>query len=75
MEQLMQFLHTLKPGAEFTEDTDLMGSKILDSLSIVMLINAIGDQFDVEITPLEVTPDNFHSAGTIFAMIERLQAE
>ena len=39
------------------------------------IVTEICDEFDVEITPLMIVPENFQSAQAMWQMIEKLQDE
>lgn len=69
----MKILQDIKPNVDFTTATDLIG--VLTSLDIVRLVMEINDEFDVEITPLQLVPENFRSTETIMALINKLQNE
>ena len=71
MEELLNILNTLKPGANFSGN--LIADHVLDSLSIAMLVGEVNDTFDVEISPLDVIPQNFETVDAIYALICRLQ--
>ena len=71
MEELLDILNKLKPGADLSGD--LFATHVLDSLSIAMLVGEVNDVFDVEITPVDVVPENFQTVDAIYAMICRLQ--
>lgn len=73
MDKLLKILQDVKPNVDFTTATDLIG--VLTSLDIVRLVMEINDEFDVEITPLQLVPENFRSAETIMALINKLQDE
>ena len=73
MEDLLKILEEVKPGVDFTKEDNLIESGILDSLSIITLVAKISDEFDVEITPIDLVPENFKSAETIYALIQRLE--
>lgn len=75
MEELLEILQGMKPQVDFTKENDLIEDGIFDSLDIVTLVAEICDEFDVEITPLDVVPENFKSAETIYNLITRLQNE
>ena len=75
MEQLLEILKNLHPDVDFDTATDLIGEGILDSLDIVTLITEINSTFDVSIPAEEVVPENFDSAASIWALIERLDEE
>ena len=57
---------------EFINNKELVHSGVLNSLSIVMLIGELSDQFDIEISPQEITYENFDSLDGLVAMVERL---
>ena len=75
MEQVIKILEEIKPGVDYSGETDLIGDKILDSLKIVQLVSELNDEFDIEITPLDIVPENFKSAEAIYAMVKRLEDE
>lgn len=75
MERLLEILEGIKHGVDFENETDLVGKKLLDSLSIVMLVSELCDEFDIEITPPDIIPENFSSAKAMWEMIERLSDE
>lgn len=73
METLLNLLQALKPGVDFTKEKHLVTNHILESLDIIVLATQLCDAFDVEITPLDVVPENFQSAEAIYALIQRLE--
>ena len=75
MDELLEILEDLAPGTDFESCTTLIDDHILDSFAILSLVSEIEDAFDVEVSPAELTPANFNSAKTLWAMIKRLQAE
>lgn len=75
MEKLLEILKNMHPDVDFDTATDLIGEGVLDSLDIVTLITEINSEFDVAIPAEEVIPENFDSAASIWALIERLDGE
>lgn len=72
MEKLYEILKSLHPDVDFTEEQDLIGDGILDSLDIVTLITEINSEFDVSIPAEEILPENFCSPQAIYELIQRL---
>ena len=70
MEELLEILGDLHPEVDFTTAKDLVTGGILDSFDIVSLISEINEEFDVTIGAAELTPENFASAETIYALIK-----
>lgn len=72
MDELLEILNEVKPGVDFENDTDLIGHGVLDSITMVTLVMELNDAFDIEITPLDIVPENFKTVQTIYDMIQRL---
>ena len=75
MEELIEVLKSVKPGYDFTEDTELIKNKVFDSLAMIQLVAELSDEFDVEITAEDIVPENFGSVKSIYNMIKRLEDE
>ena len=75
MEELLEILQELTPGVKFEGQTRLFDDGILDSLDVVSLVSEIDDAFDVEISVVDLRPENFNSVEAMMALIERLQEE
>ena len=75
METLLQILNGLHPAVDFEAIDDLYDEGVLDSLDMVRLVTEIGMEFDVQIPPEELIPENFQNVNTIWALIERLDEE
>lgn len=75
MEELLDILSELHPDVDFESETDLVDSRILDSMDIVSLISEIDDRFDVTIPPEEIVPENFNSAKALYELIRRLDED
>ena len=75
MNQLIAILESLKPGVDYRTATDLVATRILDSLTIIALVAELEDAFDIEIPAVEITVANFDSAEDIWALVVRLQEE
>ena len=75
MEELLEILQELNPCVKFEGQTRLFDDGILDSLDVVSLVSEIDDAFDVEISVVDLRPENFNSVEAMMALIERLQEE
>ena len=53
----------------------LIDDRILDSLDVMNLTVELNDEFDIEITPLDILPENFQSIEAMYALITRLQED
>ena len=75
MEELLKILNEVKPGVDYVNETDLIGHGVLDSITMVTLVLQISDEFDVDISPVDITPENFRTVQTIYDLIKRLEDE
>ena len=75
MEKLIEILKEIDDGVDYENCTTLIDERSLDSLAIISLVASIEDEFDVQVPTVEIIPDNFNSAKSIWNLIERLQEE
>ena len=75
MEELMEILNNLHPDVDFETEERLVDDKILDSFDIVSLIAEINEAYDIAITAKDILPENFNSAKSLYALIQKLEEE
>jgi acyl carrier protein len=75
MEPLMKILTDLHPDVDYENEKKLVDDKILDSFDIVTIIAEVDNEYDVIIPAEEILPENFNSAASLYALIERLIEE
>ncbi len=75
MEDLLSILEELHPDVDYEECTTLIDDKILDSFDIITIISEINAEFDVAIPAEEIIPENFNSAKSLYALVEKLLDE
>ena len=75
MEELLKILKKIKPEVEFEGNEHLIDEGELDSLSIVEVVSAIDEEFDVEIGVKDIIPENFNSVDAMWELIQRLLEE
>lgn len=51
------------------DDTPLIASKILDSLSILKLVMFLEEQFGIEVDPEDVVPEHFETVDAICGLL------
>lgn len=54
MEKLLNILNEIKPDVDFTKEAALITDNILDSISIMELVNTLEDAYDIDISPLDI---------------------
>ena len=75
MDKLIKILNEIKPGVDFTKEDNLIEKRILTSFDIIRLVMEINGEFDIEITPLHIIPENFKNAETIYELIQKIEDE
>ncbi len=75
MERLIEILESVRPDVDFATEEALIDDSVLDSFDIIAIVGALSDEYDIEIQPGDLIPDNFNSAKAILALVERLQDE
>ncbi len=73
MDELLEILKEAKPDVDFSSEKALIDGGIFDSFDVVQLVMKLNDAFDIEIGAEEITPANFNSAESLWAMVQRLQ--
>ena len=73
--QIIEILSEICPDVDFETETALIDDHILESFDIVSLVAALNDAFDIEIGAKDLVPENFNSAKSLLAMVQRLQDE
>lgn len=62
-------------GVVISDDTDLLKSGILDSLSLMKLVVFVEEQFGIEVGEAELIPKNFVSINAISQYVSTRQRE
>lgn len=75
MEELLAILEGVRPDVDFANEKGLIADGILDSFDIVAIVGELNDEFDIEIKPNNLIPENFNSAEAMMKLIEQLQDE
>lgn len=73
--KILQILQELNPYEEITEDTELIESGILDSMSILVLVTELEEEYKIIIDEKLVVPERFVSVKAIAALLKQLREE
>ena len=71
-DKIMEMIQEINEYEEFDEDTDLFENDILDSLTLVMLISQMEDEFGIFIPEEVVSVKNFSTVNSMVEVIESL---
>lgn len=75
MEKLLKILKGIRPDVDFENEKALIEDGILDSFDVVSIISEMDDEFGVQIKITELDPENFNSAESIWALVQKLQSK
>ena len=73
MEEILEILAQVKPGLAPAPDEELVRTGQLDSVEIMSLVMALAEEVDLEISPVDLKEENFHTAEAILALVNRLE--
>jgi acyl carrier protein len=59
---------------EIEADQDLLLSEILNSLNVILLITRLENMYGIDISPEDVTIENFGTLKRIYAYVQHLRA-
>lgn len=72
LEALIELLEDVKEDVDYESCTALIDDHVLDSFDILSIISTLNDAYGISIPAAEIVPENFNSAATLLAMVERL---
>ena len=74
-EKIIEILKKIKPNVNFDENTKIVDNNLLNSFEMYKFVNELNFEFDIEILPLDIIPQNFNTLSAIKALIEKHQDE
>ena len=69
MKELLDILNKVKSGIDYVNEKHLVSDELIDSLDVMTIVTEICDEFDVEILPTDVVPENFESVEAMQKLI------
>lgn len=70
MDELLEILTDLHSDIDYENEDALLDDGLLDDDDIDTIVSEVEENFDVTISPEDVTPENFNSAAALYALIE-----
>lgn len=71
-EKILEILDDINSDIDYETETALIDDGILDSFDIVSLVSELNSCFDINITVVDLLPENFNSVSAMTALVERL---
>ena len=75
MDKIIEILKKIKPTVNFDENTKIVDNNLLTSFEMYKFVNELNFEFDIEILPLDIIPQNFNTLAAIKALVEKHQDE
>lgn len=74
-ETVLEILKGVRSDVDFAgTDKKLIDDNVLESLDIVAIVGEFNDEFDIEISVEDLTPENFNSVDAMVELIKNAQA-
>ena len=70
-ERIIALINKVSPYEDVNEDTELIESGIIDSLSLLMLITLINEEFNINIVENDFIRANFETVSTIACLTKK----
>lgn len=74
-ETVLAILKDIRGDVNFEENIKLIDDEILESLDIVAIVGEFNEEFDIEISVEDLTPENFNSLEAMVALIVKAQGQ
>lgn len=70
-EKLLQILADMHPEYDYATSLDFIQDGLLDSFDVVSLIGMLNEEFSIEISGTDVTPENFGSIDALESLVKK----
>lgn len=71
-DKILEILMDINSDVDYDTETALIDDGILDSFDIVSLVSELNSCFDINITVVDLVPENFNTLAAMTALVERL---
>ncbi len=71
-DDILEILNEVRPDVDFEAEDQLVDAAILTSLDIVAIVSEFNDEFDVDISPDDLLPENFNSVDAMVELISNI---
>ena len=72
-ETLLEILEDINSDIDYKNETAIIDDGLLDSFDIVALVGEMNDAFDINISVVDLIPENFNSLQAMLALVDKLQ--
>lgn len=74
-EKIIQIIERLTGFKDLknNKDIDLIENEIIDSLAFIELVSSLEDEFEIEIQPTQIDPNNWRKLNSIVNLVTELK--
>lgn len=73
MKNLLHILKEIDDTVDWENEQALIDDHILDSFGVITLVSELEDAYSIEIEAVDLIPENFNSAASIWELVTKLQ--
>ena len=73
MKEIIEVLKEVNSEIDYENEKMLITDGLLTSFDLVMLVSLLNNKFDIEITVVDLIPENFESVEAINNLIKKLK--
>ena len=73
MKEIIEVLNEVKPGEDYENATGIITDGLLTSFDLVTLVSLLNMKFDINISVMDLVPENFESAEAILELVNKLK--
>ncbi len=73
MKEIIDILNEVKPGVDYENEGHLISNGIITSFDLVLLVSLLNDRLGVNITVVDLIPENFESVDAISNLVKKLE--
>lgn len=70
--EVLNVLQEVKPGFDFTGQTNWVDSGSLDSFDVIQIVAELNEALDIDIPVEAIIPENFNSLETVENLVKSL---
>lgn len=70
-ERIIEMLHEINPFEDIDENTQFIKEGIMDSLTLVLFIEQLEEEFDIQVQETFLKPENFETVDKIVELVKK----
>lgn len=75
MNELYDILCSINPNVDYWNEAHLIDERVYDSLQTVYLLSQLCSEYNLEIEPQDMVPENFNSIHAMWKLIQRYRSQ